>query len=252
MPPSALPYICLVTGQSVSAAESSALEALRPGLQELILADYPLALPHSRISDDALVDYRRKYVEAILAEERGEVSELEADVIEAVSHQDTLSQTPDEQEAEHPLTFGERLADKVAEFGGSWRFLISFGVFMLIWIAFNEVRQVSFDPFPFILLNLLLSCLAAVQAPVIMMSQNRKEDRDRQAAEHNYQVNLKAELEIRHLHEKIDHLMGKQWERLAAIQQMQIELLENRLEERSPARASNSVPPAEQARALDI
>ena len=232
MPNSAPAFICLVTGQAVSAADSSALESLRPGLQELIMADYPGIPPDSRISDDALVVYRRKYVEEILAEERGEVSELEKDVIEAVSHQDTLSQTPDEQEAEHPLTFGERIADKVAEFGGSWRFLISFGLFMLVWITFNSLRQASFDPFPFILLNLLLSCLAAVQAPVIMMSQNRKEARDRQAAGHDYQINLKAELEIRHLHEKIDHLLGKQWERLAAIQQIQIELLENRLQER--------------------
>lgn len=226
--------LCLVTGQPVTAEASTPLWSLRPGVQELIRLDFPQAEPEARISHEALVDYRRKYVEAILEAERGEVSKLEQEVIEAVSQEGTLSQHPDEQQADHPLTFGERLADKVASFGGSWRFLMSFGFFMLVWLLINGLRKDSFDPFPFILLNLLLSCLASIQAPIIMMSQNRKEARDRLAAEHDYQINLKAELEIRHLHEKIDHLMGRQWERLAAIQQMQIELLENRLRQ-SPA-----------------
>ncbi len=242
IPHSAPAFTCLVNGQPVSASDSIALETLRPGLQELILLDFPQARPDDRVSQDALVDYRRKYVEAILEEERGEVSELEKVVIEAVSHEDMLSQTPGEREADHPPTFGERVADHVASFGGSWRFLITFGILMGSWILINGMRKDALDPFPFILLNLMLSCLAAVQAPVIMMSQNRKEARDRLAAEHDYQVNLKAELEIRHLHEKIDHLLGKQWERLAAIQQMQIELLENRLGEKSAARSGPVVP----------
>ncbi len=224
------PLFCLATGRAVTLENSAALGSLRPGVQDLILRDFPQAQPDWRIGHVALVDYRRKYVEAILEEERGEVSQLEREVIEAVSQEGTVSQPPQEQAADHPPTFGERVADQVASFGGSWRFLISFGVFMIGWLLLNGLSQAPLDPFPFILLNLLLSCLAAMQAPIIMMSQNRKESRDRLAAEHDYQVNLKAELEIRHLHEKIDHLMGRQWERLAAIQQMQMELLEQRLE----------------------
>ena len=127
---------------------------------------------------------------------------------------------------ERKLTFGERLSDQIAEFGGSWKFLISFGAVLVIWIAINGVILVThaFDPYPFILLNLILSCLAAVQAPIIMMSQNRAEARDRLRAENDYKVNLKAELEIRHLHEKIDHLLRRQYNRLFEIQQIQVEV----------------------------
>jgi uncharacterized membrane protein len=129
---------------------------------------------------------------------------------------------------EKKLTFGERLSDRIASFGGSWRFIILFGAVLLLWIALNAVFLVNrgFDPYPFILLNLILSCLAAIQAPIIMMSQNRAEARDRLRAENDYKINLKAELEIRHLHEKIDHLLRRQYNRLFEIQQIQIELLE--------------------------
>jgi uncharacterized membrane protein len=130
-------------------------------------------------------------------------------------------------EFERDLTFGERLADRIADFGGSWRFIIVFGIFILLWMAINTVALLGrpADPYPFILLNLILSCLAALQAPVIMMSQNRQEAKDRLRSEHDYRVNLKAELEIRHLHEKVDHLLLHQWERLVEIQQVQLELL---------------------------
>jgi uncharacterized membrane protein len=133
-----------------------------------------------------------------------------------------------EKQFEKELTFGERLSDRIAEFGGSWRFLITFFSVLFGWIAINGILLMTraWDPYPFILLNLILSCLAAVQAPVIMMSQNRAEARDRLRAENDYKINLKAELEIRHLHEKIDHLLRKQYNRLFEIQQIQIELLE--------------------------
>ena len=128
---------------------------------------------------------------------------------------------------ERKWTLGERLADRIAEFGGSWTFLICFGVFMLIWITANSLILFwrPIDPYPFILLNLVLSCLAAIQAPIIMMSQNRQEAKDRLRSQHDYQVNLKAELEIRQLHEKVDHLLVHQWERLVEIQEIQLELL---------------------------
>jgi uncharacterized membrane protein len=126
------------------------------------------------------------------------------------------------------LTFGERLSDRIAEFGGSWKFLITFFSILVVWVIINGVLLMTraWDPYPFILLNLILSCLAAVQAPIIMMSQNRAEARDRLRAENDYKINLKAELEIRHLHEKIDHLLRGQYNRLLEIQQIQIELLE--------------------------
>jgi uncharacterized membrane protein len=128
-------------------------------------------------------------------------------------------------EFERQSTFGERVADQVARFGGSWTFIGLFLGMMAVWMTVNSQEGKPFDPFPFILLNLVLSCLAALQAPVIMMSQNRQEAKDRLRSQHDYKVNLKAELEIRHLHEKIDHLLSHQWERLVEIQEIQLELL---------------------------
>ena len=124
---------------------------------------------------------------------------------------------------EAPL--GVRIADGVTGFMGSWRFIVIQTVIVAIWIVGNVYLIFNFDPYPFILLNLLLSCLAAIQAPIIMMSQNRQEARDRLRSQHDYQVNLKAELEIRHLHEKIDHLLSSQWERLVQIQEVELDLL---------------------------
>ena len=128
---------------------------------------------------------------------------------------------------EQKWTLGERLADKIATFGGSWTFLICFAIFLGLWITINTVVMVTrpTDPYPFILLNLILSCLAAIQAPIIMMSQNRQEAKDRLRSQNDYQINLKAELEIQHLHEKLDHLLLHQWERLAQIQEIQLDLL---------------------------
>lgn len=131
-------------------------------------------------------------------------------------------------EFEGKLTLGQRVADKVAVFGGSWKFIVTFMCILGLWIIVNSIVLIwkPFDPYPFILLNLILSCIAAIQAPVIMMSQNRQEAKDRLRAQHDYQVNLKAELEIRHLHEKVDHLIFKQWQRLLEIQEIQTELME--------------------------
>ncbi|MFN6039300.1 MAG: DUF1003 domain-containing protein, partial [Bacteroidota bacterium] len=125
-------------------------------------------------------------------------------------------------------SWGDRMADRIASFGGSWRFVIIFLLFLFCWIIFNlfDFAYLNFDPYPFILLNLILSSLAALQAPVIMMSQNRVEAKDRLRAEHDYQINLKAEIEIRSLHQKMDHLLMKQMQHLTEIQQLQIDLLE--------------------------
>jgi uncharacterized membrane protein len=135
------------------------------------------------------------------------------------------------------LTFGQRLADRVAAFGGSWTFILLFGTILFFWMVLNSWVLVSrgevFDPYPYILLNLMLSMLAALQAPVIMMSQNRQAAKDRLDAAHDYEVNLKAELEIHSLHEKFDHLREQQWTELVAMQQEQIRLLTQLLHERT-------------------
>ena len=126
-------------------------------------------------------------------------------------------------------TFGEKAADMVADFGGSWNFIGLFFVVLVVWMGFNiwAATRAVFDPYPFILLNLVLSCIAAIQAPIIMMSQKRQEAKDRLRSENDYRVNLKAELEIRHLHEKMDHLINRQWERLAEIQQIQLQIMQD-------------------------
>lgn len=130
--------------------------------------------------------------------------------------------------ANENLNLSDRLADKVAEFGGSWRFIIFFLLMMAVWICTNVyfLKEKQFDPYPFILLNLILSCVAALQAPIIMMSQNRKEDRDRKRSENDYLINLKAEIEIRNLHQKIDLLIIEQMKSLFEIQNAQIDVMQ--------------------------
>ena len=131
------------------------------------------------------------------------------------------------------LSRGQKISDKMASFGGSWAFIISFFVILIIWIIYNSVAALKneFDPYPFILMNLILSCIAALQAPIIMMSQNRQEEKDRQRGENDYLINLKAELEIRALHQKIDLLLEEQIKILFESQAKQLELLE-RIEEK--------------------
>jgi uncharacterized membrane protein len=170
--------------------------------------------------------FRIQHIQSLLVAEKGELSSLEKEVVESLARQETLSSNIDIQ-FERKLTFGERLADRIADIGGSWTFILCFGGFLAFWVALNSFILLvrPFDPYPYILLNLILSCLAAIQAPVIMMSQNRQEAKDRLRSENDYRVNLKAELEIRYLHEKIDHLLSRQWERLVEIQQIQLELM---------------------------
>jgi uncharacterized membrane protein len=171
--------------------------------------------------------FRNEYLTDIIKQDKGELTEIETDVIRSLHEQDLLSKDLNA-EYDRQLTLGQRLADKIADFGGSWRFIGIFGTVLLLWITVNTtfLLRKPFDPYPYIFLNLVLSCLAAIQAPVIMMSQNRQEEKDRLRAEYDYKVNLKAELEIRHLHEKIDHLLNSQWQRLLEIQEIQTELME--------------------------
>ena len=194
---------------------------------ELVKKRHPEWTTHPLICLACLNRFRAEYVEDALEQQKGELSALEADVIRSLEEHEVVARDIDGQ-TEGTLTTGERIADKVAEFGGSWRFILIFGGTLVGWIAANSLvlLRAPFDPYPYILLNLVLSCLAAVQAPVIMMSQNRQEARDRRRAEHDYRVNLKAELEIRQLHWKIDQLLRHQWRRLLEIQQIQTDLME--------------------------
>ena len=180
------------------------------------------------LTDEQLNKIRKSYIEQLLKEELGELDEVEKAVSKSISNKRILAGNIRIGKIKG-LTLGERLADKVASFGGSWKFIIIFFIFLLGWMAINMVwlNNKGYDPYPFILLNLILSCLAAIQAPIIMMSQNRQEAKDRLRAEHDYKVNLKAEVEIRMLHEKIDHLLLHQNKRLLEIQKVQIEMMEN-------------------------
>jgi uncharacterized membrane protein len=186
---------------------------VRPAIPSLIAGEHPNLGADDVICDRHVSDYRNRYVADLLDRERGELSELEKEVVESLAREETIS----------------RDVETNWEHRGSWTFIGIFFVVLVVWMAFNAwvaSRQV-FDPYPFILPNLVLSCLAAIQAPIIMMSQNRQEAKDRLRSENDFRVNLKAELEIRHLHEKIDHLLNRQWERLAEIQQIQLEILQD-------------------------
>ena len=219
--------VCQICKKQMSAQGGMMGELIRPSLAEFIKKRTPAWDDKGFICLDDLGEFRKDYVKEVLQDEIGELSALDQEVIESLQQHEILSSDISKQ-FEKKLTFGERLSDHIASFGGSWRFIILFGAVLFGWIILNAIFLLNrgFDPYPFILLNLILSCLAAIQAPIIMMSQNRAESRDRLRAENDYKVNLKAELEIRHLHEKIDHLLRRQYNRLFEIQQIQIELLE--------------------------
>jgi uncharacterized membrane protein len=175
----------------------------------------------------------REIAKRILHKEFESLSPAEQNVIQRFAQRLHVSKNV-HQEREGQLTFGQHLADKVASFGGSWTFIMSFAVVLVLWVTVNSFLLIrwhgSFDPYPYILLNLVLSMLAAIQAPVIIMSQNRQAVNDRAHAEHDYEVNLKAELEIMSLHEKMDTLREKQWAELLAMQQEQIQILHQLIE----------------------
>jgi len=217
---------CAICGKNFSPQDLIPASAIREVITTEILHDHPDWSPESFICRSDLAKYRANYVSSLLESEKGELTNLEQEVLNSIREQELLVRNVDA-ELEQTWSFGERLADRIAAFGGSWAFLMCFGAFLALWIIMNSI--VLFwhppDPYPFIFLNIVLSCLAAVQAPIIMMSQNRQEAKDRIRSQHDYQVNLKAELEIRSLNDKMDHLLLHQWDRLAKIQEIQLDLL---------------------------
>lgn len=218
------PAPCSVCSQLHRPKYLTSLEGLSPAaFQGFVQESYPHLKPQAQLCLSCVSALRSDYITESLSREKGELLQLERNVVESL-HEEALKLQQLDAIDEH-LTLGQRIADKVAEFGGSWAFIISFGVVLGIWIMTNSLLHKPFDPYPFILLNLMLSCVAALQAPVIMMSQNRAEARDRPRAENDYRTNLLAELEIRQLHQKLDHLLQNQWQRLLEIQQLQTELM---------------------------
>jgi len=216
---------CYISGKAYPKAALIPGSAIRSNLKELIAVDYPGFGDDKYININALQQYRKKYLQIIIDNETGMAVKVEQDMMAAITAQELMA-TDNSKDA--PLSTGEKMADKVAEFGGSWTFIISFGTVLAVWIVLNSVFLLNkaFDPYPYILLNLVLSCIAALQAPIIMMSQNRQETKDRQRSEYDYKVNLKAELEIRMLHEKLDHLMIIQMQKIMEFQQMQMDYME--------------------------
>lgn len=221
-------FACPICNITKSKGDGRPAELIHGPVGELIRKQHPDWDNTHIICNECLRRFRSEYIEDALEEQRGELSSIEKAVIESLEEQDILARNINP-EFDKKLGVGQRLADKVAEFGGSWRFIIIFAVILAIWIAMNSVVLLMrpFDPYPFILLNLVLSCIAAMQAPIIMMSQNRQEAKDRLRAEHDYQVNLKAEIEIRQLHIKLDQLLNHSWQRLLDIQRVQMDIMED-------------------------
>lgn len=168
---------------------------------------------------------------ALLDQQLTRLRQMEEQLLERIHRGERIARNINESQQEK-MTLGERMADGLASFAGSWRFIIWFCVLIAIWVLLNSLLFIiqPWDPYPFILLNLFMSFLASVQAPVIMMSQNRQELRDRLRAEHDYEVNLKAELEIEQLHGKMDELRERQWQELLTIQEQQIQLLNEQVQ----------------------
>ena len=219
---------CALTGRDLPWRDLIPVHALSSGLVDLLAREHPEIGLDATIDRHEVAKLRERHLRDLLAEERGELSALESEVARSIAAADTISTDVAADYAE-ARTLGERLSDGLAGFGGSWTFILIFAAVLIVWMALNvAAASRAFDPYPFILLNLVLSCLAAIQAPIIMMSQKRQETKDRLRSESDYRVNLKAELEIRFLHEKIDHLLSHQWRRLAEIQEMQIEIMQER------------------------
>jgi len=220
-------FISDLSKKEFSATERITGITLRPSILELIQKDYPEFTRDQVLSVTELNHYREKHFIHSLGKEEGRLNELEKKVLSSLTKRKILTDKLEEKENTEPISFGQKIADHVASFGGSWTFILAFLGFLVIWILINFywLMNKGFDPYPFILLNLILSCVAALQAPVIMMSQNRQEVKDRERAQKDYMINLKSELEIQALQEKMDHLINTQQQDLLKMQKEQTEMM---------------------------
>lgn len=221
---------CPVCGKLRPESDLVPGRVLRPGMAERIEREHPQWSRDQPVCLNCMADYRAAHIRDLLTAEIGELRTLDDSIVERLTRNEAIS-TDVDADFTRDRTFGERIADKVAQFGGSWTFIILFLLVLVLWMGLNTLALASraFDPYPYILLNLVLSCIAALQAPIIMMSQRRQENRDRLRSQSDYLINLKAELEVRLLHEKLDHVLRQQWDRMTEIQTIQIELLEEAL-----------------------
>ena len=234
---------CSLCGSLVEGRTLASPQKLENRILDLIRNDRPDWEAQRGICPNCLEQYRAKKFVNYLEAEYQKLSEIEHSIVSKITRRGRVSRVV-HAEFEAKMTVGERIADKVAQFGGSWRFIGLFAGILLIWMVINTVVLVArpFDPYPFILLNLVLSTLAALQAPVIMMSQNRQAAKDRMHAQQDYEINLMAEIEIRDLHDKLDSLRFKQWHELWHIQKRQIELLEHLCERHANPEAKLPAP----------
>lgn len=232
--PAASSRSCALCAREGARGELVRVDALRSDAAEHIAREYPEQWPGTGyVCRTCLKRERAKIILEKLEQERGALSVVEAEVARRASEHSSIVENL-EREFARRITPGQRIADAVASVGGSWPFVIGFLAVLGLWIALNiALASRAFDPYPFILLNLVLSCLAALQAPVIMMSQNRLSARDRIEADLDFRTNLKAEIEIASLHEKMDHLLHAQFERMVELQEVQIDLLNDLVEERA-------------------
>ncbi len=216
-------FISGLSGKEFPVSERISAQVIRDELLKIVQQQKPEFGAGDHLSVSELDACKLKYLSDHLIKEVGDLGDMEQTVLDSIGSRSPITARPEEDELQS--TMGQRVADKVAAFGGSWKFIIIFSAIIILWILGNSflLRNKSFDPYPFILLNLILSCLAALQAPVIMMSQNRQEEKDRQRAKNDYMINLKSELEIRMLHEKLDHLIIRQQEDIIEIQKTQLE-----------------------------
>jgi uncharacterized membrane protein len=227
------PVTCQVCGVTKNRQHTVAAPLVQANVEAVIRKHKPDWSAEGSICTACLNHFRSEFVREEMEKERGDLSEIEREVLESMHRQETVVEDLN-RAFDESLSFGDRLADRVASVGGSWGFVSAFAGFLLVWVVVNTVILMSgaFDPYPFILLNLFLSTIAALQAPVIMMSQNRSAARDRQQAENDFRTNLKAELEIRAIGEKLDQLLHNHWSRLMEIQQMQMEMIQDMRSER--------------------
>jgi len=219
--------VCQVCGQEMPLSELWPGYLVKAGVLETIRKKQPQWSEEGYICLRDLNRFRGEYVEDVLEEHLGKATSLEKGFLESLKEQELVSRNINVA-YEEKLTFWQRLSDRVAEFGGSWPFVLGLVATIILWMMVNAWTWLArpFDPYPYIFLNLVLSALAGLQAPIILMSQNRQDAKDRLRSEYDYRINLKAEMEIRHLHEKLDLLLTSQWRRLLEIQRIQMELME--------------------------
>ena len=220
---------CQVCHQQLSMRQLYPVELFRPSVHETARINYPDWNEHGYVCFDDLRKIRALRIESALKNQRGHLTAVDQEVVDSMKSQEILT---DDINKEFKIneTFGQKASDHVAMFGGSWKFIGLFSFIIFLWVVFNNESHQAFDPFPYILLNVFLSCMAAFQAPIIMMSQNRQAEKDRLRDTADYQVNLKAELEILQLHAKLDTFMQNEWQRLLELQKLQIEIAEDLIE----------------------